>query len=299
MFQTFFGQSTENQLKDKHITSLRQYYPYLNEDIKYRSYTVPLFFKTFPNTSIKITMEPNFPNSAPVVQLLPEGLDHILLDDRGYIKKTEYLAIAKWNTTSDLGRLIVDLNTEFGRNEPVWRVSLPSYQSIKTEPVRNNIPVKPRYQNNIPELDKLGVEEMKTLVNDESKFKEFVSTIESINSSVNLKNELVNTNIETKEKISVVQSETKSLEDEVSQLKIQLEQLRDQQNTNTRIQESILSKYSAQNITKYLTEKAQQLEDTTENLGDDFIKGKLSLEEFLTQFEKTRKEYHLAQIKAK
>jgi len=299
MFQTFFGQNTENQLKEKHITSLRQYYPYLNEDIKYRSYTIPLFLKTINNTSIKITLEANFPNSAPVVQLLPEGLDHILLDDRGYVRKNEFLPIGKWNAVSDLGRLISDLYAEFSRNEPVWRVNLPSYQNIKTEPVRSNIPGKPRNQNNFPELEKLGVDEMKILINDESKFKEFVSTIESINNPANLKKELLNTNNETKDKISVAQSEIKSLVDEVSQLKLQFEQLREQQNTNTKLQESILSKYSAQNFTQYLTEKAQQLEDTTESLGDDFVKGKIALDEFLTQFQKNRKEFNLAQIKSK
>jgi len=221
-----------------------------------------------------------------------------LLDDRGYVRKNEFLPIGKWNAASDLGRLISDLYAEFSRNEPVWRVNLSSYQSIKTEPVRSNIPGKPRNQN-FPELEKLGVDEMKILLNDESKFKEFVSTIESINTSTNVKKELLNTNDETKDKISVAQLEIKSLVDEVSQLKLQFEQLREQQNTNTKLQESILSKYSALNLTQYLTEKAQQLEDSTESLGDDFVKGKVSLDEFLTQFQKNRKEFNLAQIKSK
>jgi len=151
--------------------------------------------------------------------LLPDGLEHMLIDERGLIKKSEYAPLAKWTASSDLGRLILDVNNEFNRNEPVYRsgyAALPSYsQSIKSDPIRNqnsNINDKPRSSiNNFPEVDKLSLDEMKALVNDESKFSEFVNTIESISTSTNLKKEFMSSNTETREKITACQDELKSL----------------------------------------------------------------------------------------
>lgn len=184
-------------------------------------------------------------------------------------------------------------------------VGLPSYvQSVKVDQGRStgsgqSVYVdKPRVNTSFPEVDKLTIDEMKSLLNNEDKLKEFAHSIEAISTSSNLKKELLSSNIETKEKIVNAKQELQSLETEVNLLKQQLEQTREIQNTLTKLQDTIKLKYSSHNLSQYLTEKAQTIDDTSESYGDDFIRGNMTLEDFLNQFQKTRKEFHLAQIKA-
>jgi len=292
-----FGIANDNSLKDKHISSLRSYFPRLHEEQKYKSYTVPVPSNKHPNLNLRITLEPSFPQSQPTIQLLPEGLVHPIITDRGFVK---YAASNMWTLHSDLGKLVHGLVQEFQRNEPQKRGDPISNQY--RPPVPHPAPQRVHERDPtlaLPELEQLSIDQMTALLNDQQQFAQFINTIESLTTNVNLRNDLLKTNAEEKEKKCSLQNELTSIENEIKEQNQKVEQLRSVYNEKTRIQESIMGKLSPQSLANTLTDKAQNLDDQCEDIGDKFTRGELSLEKFLSLYLKERKDHHLCLLKAK
>jgi len=245
--------------------------------------------------NLRITLEPSFPQSAPTIQLLPEGLTHPFITDRGFVKQSASKTLQIWTLHSDLGKLIQELVQEFQKNEPQKRGE--TLQNQYRSPVPHPAPrmTQTDLKPNLPELQQLSVEQMTALMNDEQKFREFMNNLESYATSFNLRNDLIKSNTEEKEKQSLLKSQFASVENEIKEQNQKGDQLRSLYNDKLRIQESIMSKLSPQSLAKALTDKAQILDDQCEEVGEKFSRGELSLDKFLSD----RKDYHSCLLKAK
>jgi len=246
---------------------------------------------------LRITLETSFPQTQPTIQLQPEGLVHPIVTERGFVK---YAASNAWTLHSDLGKLVQGLVIEFQRIEPQKRGDAISNQY--RPPVPHPPPVRVHERDPtpaLPELEQLSIDQMTALLNDQQQFTQFINTIESLTTNVNLRNDLVKTNAEEKEKKCSLQNEITSIENEIKEQNQKVEHLRSLYNEKTRIQESIMGKLSPQSLARSLTEIAQNLDDQCEEMGDKFARGELSLDKFLSLYLKERKDHHLCLLKAK
>jgi len=145
----------------------------------------------------------------------------------------------------------------------------------------------------------LSVDELQTLLKDESKAMEFLKNIEAISTSMGLQNDLAKGNEELLEKKTALIAEVNNIQTSINDERHKVEQINFTYNQIARLRETMMNKFSPQSLATALSKKSQELDEQSEELADKFVQGQVTLDQFLDQFFKLRKDYHLCSIKEK
>ena len=267
------------------------------------------------NLAMIINLPVEFPVQKPSIRIQPtasppgSSLSHPWLDVSGNVIGAP--GLNSYSSHSDLGRVVQAIKRSLERDPPVVQLKQvnPSYQ------VQNSIFPVGRSQNPIPNLNlrygprqqapviaevaDLSLDDLKELETDEKAVLNFVKalknpTMDSMNSSCQGLRKSVE---KTMEKNRVLAEEIKSKEETLTLGIENRDKLKeDVSSLESRVME-VRSKNTFSSIEEELKGQCSKLEDESEVVADEFLNGKLSMEEFLNSYLSVRSSHH--QVKAK
>jgi len=229
----------------------------------------------------------------------------------GNISSNNSMSLAPQQTYPGVGmsNSLPRMNNSYYYNKPQPQVPPPprpyqNYQSLSLNRPNTINSMNPVPNNNaynavnkadidINDLDNMSLEELKELVNNESKRKEYINNREKIKEMYNVKEEMSTSNKELAEKTlsyrdnyNRLTSELREQQDILRKEKAQFESLMAEQS-------KYVSNFTPNKLYSTLHQAASKADGDSEEIANDFLMGTISADEFLKKYRVARKLYHL------
>ncbi len=279
---------------------------------------------------VRVTLPPAFPSVAPVAQVLTPNVRHPWLDGAGNV--TGCNSLHAWNLYSRLAAVVSDIMGEFVATPPmVGGPPLPpSYPSSSALPLpspggqSSSTPyplsggagarnsggrsargeseedgvLLPPVPHSFPELDKLSLDELSELTNDDKAFDKFFLAMPMPTMTAEIKEQTVASNIKQaranlafKGRIEAQQAAVLQLRDEATK---QWEVCRALEARHAAAQRQ----FDPLRLLTQLEASCSQVDDESEQLATELLNGELDLASFIKREIDLRKLYHLRKAKA-
>jgi len=278
-------------LKSQKIHQLKEYFPDLIEDsVDDNVYYIP--FGKDKKLALILLLSASFPNIPPTLKLM--NMQHPYADANGVLSPDIHKDLRNWNINDSLGRIIYEVIGELQR--PIFGTN----QQIKP-PEYNTNTVKSSRALLLEALELMSLESLKELLGCPDRINEFgteltIECAEVLNrkkekNMINKDLEIViQNNISEQKEIDELTNELVMIRQEHLDLNEVLINKMNQQATS-------MQRYSYPVVHGILSNKAENLEECSEELANLVLKNQIVNDEFIRDFRKMREE--LAIIKKK
>jgi len=182
-------------------------------------------------------------------------------------------------------------------------ISFSSFQSL-VRPTPNPTPTPSTINNNknnndnkininISDLDKMSIEELKEILNNESKRKEYINEKDKIKEMQNINEEMSLGNKSLAEKILSYKEKFENLKKELVEQQNKLKGEKEKFESLMREQSKYISNYTPTKLFSSLNQASTEADRNSEDIANDFLMGSISADEFLKKYRSARKSYHL------
>lgn len=308
MLPLFYKQDIDNR---KHqINTLKIFNDNVKEITEDSEYEIP-FACGENNLILKISLANDFPKEKPILSITP-SIIHPWLNENGII--TSAPGLLNFTIHSDLGRVVQAIIREFQRNPPrlaasknVISQSIPVLEKEnRTSPgfstnynfsppsIGPSVPTKKNlmshpYQNSIiTDLNKLSLEELRFIDENEDRQMEYINEFPYIKDNHRVLDELIleveelaDENLKKEHHLQELKETVDFKIEEVAKLAFENERL-------YTIYQNFSENYSPRNIQEKLAVAAKKADEDSEKIAESFLQGNLDVDKFLNLFIKTK-----------
>ncbi|GAQ81808.1 hypothetical protein KFL_000910270 [Klebsormidium nitens] len=155
----------------------------------------------------------------------------------------------------------------------------------------------PGIPTTFPSLRDKSAEELQRLLTDPSAYKAFLSSIESVKHAEKLRDDLRSSNLDLAHRNLARENEVSELRNQCNIIRTtEVAAARQQLDEAQRREKAISSRFSPQSLLDRLHRAAKEIDEESDNLHDDFLRGRIELSEFMPKYKQLRILYHKRQL---
>lgn len=313
-------------LRSRQIEQLKSIDGRVTEIIRDQEYRVTVDEKS--GLYLKISLPPQFPEERPAVSVSPKASHPWISEQMLVVGCT---GVNNFMVHSDLGKVIREIIDEFRHNPPLiltvtstqsmWSTQnalpssylprhrsanesfvQPTYSDISHRADQSNLREFPNYDffDTTPlssQLDKMSLKEIENLKEDDEKLYEMVCSLPQLK-KVTAYRKLLRQQLEKQAKENLGK---KALLDEKKRIILekydQLNELRNKFDASSKRQDELLEMFSPQALQDNIKVAALEAEEAAEAVAEDFLEGKITIDEFNKTFMARRTLSHLRRVK--
>uniref|UniRef100_A0AAX7STX1 VPS37 C-terminal domain-containing protein n=1 Tax=Astatotilapia calliptera TaxID=8154 RepID=A0AAX7STX1_ASTCA len=300
------------QQRQRQIESLKAAHPSLAEIQKDVEYRIP-FTVNNSTISVNILLPPQFPQEKPVVSVFPPVGHHLVDSNNGTMIKSPL--ITNFGMHSDLGKVIQSLLDEFWKSPPalmssgfwlifylyplkctynksyklfMFFVSGHTHQIITL----TYLPIYPLFSLSTPSLTQLS-----DMSENEDVLLKFFVSLPQLKQVTSDKEELVNSILDMAKKNLQMEPHLEGKRQEMLYKYEQLTQMKSAFETKMQRQHELSESCSLSTLQARLKVAAHQAEEESEETAENFLEGRIDIDEFLNSFMEKRTLCHSRRAK--
>ncbi|KAI9320333.1 hypothetical protein DFJ73DRAFT_923903 [Zopfochytrium polystomum] len=245
-----------------------------------------------PRLALQIRLGASFPELAPVVSIVPaRAVTHPWIGASGLITGHERLTATGWSPQTSLARVVAEVVRELVERNPVRAARgpvQPSFSSQNAAPP----PQQSGYSSDPYGLDKLSLEELEEIMNDERAFEQLLLSQPHVQEPRRRRQELISSNEQIARQNLAYETQIEAARASLKeQQALQAEQRR-QYDANTRTYQDELLRFAPDYLISRIRAGATESDELSESIAQSFLDGKTSVEDFQKSYRETRKVYH-------
>jgi len=168
----------------------------------------------------------------------------------------------------------------------------PNYTNPLNNPSLNNANVN-KGDVDLNDLDTLSLEELKDILNNESKRKEYINGRDKIKEMYNVKEEMSLSNKNLAEKNLSYKDNFEKLRSDLKEHQNTLKSEKEKFEFLMKEQSKYVSNFTPNQLHSSLQQAVAKADEDSEEIANDFLMGMINADEFLKKYRKSRKLYHL------
>jgi ubiquitin-protein ligase len=143
------------------------------------------------------------------------------------------------------------------------------------------------------DLESLSLDELKEILNNDSKRKEYINGKDKIKEMYNVKEEMSLSNKNLAEKILATKDDFEKLKSDLRQQQTILKEEKEKFESLMNEQNKYIHNYTPSQLHSTLQQATAKADEDSEEIANDFLMGMTNADEFLKKYRKSRKLYHL------
>ena len=269
------------ELRHRQLNSISQFQPL---QIDENTYEIKLHLPTM-QLSLFVNLPLNFPNTKPLVYTLPKTLQDI---------RNERLD--NWTAHSSLGKLVEQIILDFTL-QPPQVVIQEVVESNKKYSYPARKPVVLSIFQSTGVLESKSDQEIKELLQDEDAFQDFFDGLDQVKPVKELYTDLLLRNAALARDNIGIDAEIGHLKSQISNLLSSTLQQRLLIDGLVAEQQREMARFSVDRMIQNCAELVSNAEDISDTTANFYLQGKITESEFVEQYRKVRRLYHLRNIK--
>uniref|UniRef100_A0A669DWL5 VPS37A subunit of ESCRT-I n=1 Tax=Oreochromis niloticus TaxID=8128 RepID=A0A669DWL5_ORENI len=283
------------QQRQRQIESLKAAHPSLAEIQKDVEYRIP-FTVNNSTISVNILLPPQFPQEKPVVSVFPPVGHHLVDSNNGTMIKSPL--ITNFGMHSDLGKVIQSLLDEFWKSPPALMSSGPSdINTLKITGLNGHVYKMPEIPESFPELCDMNLTQLSDMSENEDVLLNFFVSLPQLKQVTSDKEELINSILDMAKKNLQMEPHLEGKRQEMLYKYEQLTQMKSAFETKMQRQHELSESCSLNTLQARLKVAAHQAEEESEETAENFLEGRIDIDEFLNSFMEKRTLCHSRRAK--